>query len=217
MKSYIDKFTIIYKEDENSRYRSYDHCRKAFIENKNNKDKYDLITLNLYAYLASWGMLRNSFLLQKDYLFNKPVVDILCKEEYSRLINFNPLKPDASEDLKLIMKLGNEIKKYYKGKTYITGKYNSEETIKNVSDTLVTKIILGTFGCVLAYDNYVKRALRQKDINGCFSVKSMEQIVTFAKKHKDEINEACNELGNLYTPMKILDMYFWEVGRDQKS
>ena len=43
---------------------------KEIIKYKNDETMYNYITLNLYAYLASWGMLRNSFLMQKDYFFH---------------------------------------------------------------------------------------------------------------------------------------------------
>ena len=62
----VDKFTNIYHSDDNSRYLSYDHIRHAFLELRNDPNKRDLLALNLYAYLASWGKLRNSFLMQKD-------------------------------------------------------------------------------------------------------------------------------------------------------
>ena len=42
------------------------------------------------------------------------------------------------------------------------------------------------------------------------------QILDYLKIHQQatlkEIEKACNKLGDLYTPMKIIDMYFWEVG-----
>ena len=52
-------------ESSDCRDRSYDLCRQFFIANwKNqNQDKKNELALNLYAYLASWGMLRNSFSL----------------------------------------------------------------------------------------------------------------------------------------------------------
>ena len=86
----VDKFIYIYATDANSRYMSYDHIRKAFLYNREKESARDFITLNLYAYLASWGMLRNSFLMQKDYTFSRPVVDVLCSDKYKSLINYNP-------------------------------------------------------------------------------------------------------------------------------
>ena len=178
---YINKFIDSYHNDKNGRYRSYDHCRESFLKYKNDETMYNYITLNLYAYLASWGMLRNSFLMQKDYLFSKPVVEILCKDKYSNLISFNPFKENIITDLETIMSLRDEIKEYYMGQTYIEDGTNKTKTISNVTDTLITKIILGTLGCVPAYDQYFVKALRRNKINGVFNLNSMKQIIQYAK------------------------------------
>ena len=215
----------------NDRYRSYEHCRKCFLDNKYFPAKYDLITLHLYAYLASWGMLRNSFLLHKDYLFNKPVVEILCKPEYDCLKYFDQFGPNAKYYLGRIMKLKEEISDYYNGKTYIikpkTGNNKTiVKTINKVSDTLVSKIILGTLGCIPAYDQFFIKGLKKYNedyklepkIMRRFRKDSLEKLIDFAKANKIEIEDACNKLNNacgvkgLYTPMKVIDMYFWELG-----
>lgn len=209
---HLQNFTDIYHRDPNGRYQSYDHCRQSFLDNRDDKNKRDLITLNLYAYLASWGMLRNSFLMQKDYLFSRPVVDILCDSRYDSLVLFDPFEANIDSQLDLIMLLKKEIIEYYTGKLYISDDDGGEHIIDHVTDTLVSKIMLGTFGCVPAYDQYFVKALRQKGINGVFNKKSMLQIVEFANENKSEILDICNNLGPLYTPMKIIDMYFWEMG-----
>lgn len=216
---YVNDFVGKYKGDVNGRYKSYDHCRKCFLDNKDNPVMYDLIILHLYAYLASWGMLRNSFLLQKDYLFNKPVVEILCDKKYSQLVNFDPFAQNIVDDLKLIMELKEEIINYYTiGKTYIDPETGKTITIKNVTDTLVSKIILGTLGCVPAYDKYLVKGLRKSGIVGTFNLKSLNGIINCVKPDKAHIDIVCNDLDksnnykNLYTPMKIIDAYFWEYG-----
>lgn len=216
-KKYVDDFAIKYNADVNGRYKSYDHCRKCFLDNKDNSAMYDLITLHLYAYLASWGMLRNSFLLQKDYLFNKPVVEILCDKKYSQLVNFDPFAQNIVDDLKLIMELKEEIIHYYTtGKTYIDPETGKPLHIKNVTDTLVSKIILGTLGCVPAYDSFLVKGLRNSGIVGTFNLKSLNGIINCVKSDvayidtvRDDFNKNCN---GLYTPMKIIDAYFWEYG-----
>lgn len=212
IKYYTDRFISTLNKDKNGRYKSYEHCRQCYLDNKDDETKYDLIALNLYAYLASWGMLRNSFLMQKDYLFNLPIVKILCKDEYKQLIKFNPFSEKCNEVISLIMTLRDEIKDYYLSQKYIQDGTNIEIQISNVTDTLVTKIILGTIGCVPAYDQYFVKALRKDGINGVFNEKSMLKLVSFAKDNREVIEEACNRLGNLYTPMKMIDMYFWEKG-----
>ena len=87
------------QNDKNMRYRSFDHCYFYF---KNNYKKYgddaikDTMALHLFAYLSSWGMLRNSFLLQKDYQFNREVVEIIAKKMYETANNNKNL---SAEDL----------------------------------------------------------------------------------------------------------------------
>ena len=82
------------QKDKNMRYRSFDHCYFYF---KDNYEKYgddaikDTMALHLFAYLSSWGMMRNSFLLQKDYQFNREVVEIIAKKMYETANNNNNL------------------------------------------------------------------------------------------------------------------------------
>lgn len=222
----VNDFVCNYKAYPNDRYMSYEHCRKYFLDNRYFPAKYDFITLHLYAYLASWGMLRNSFLLRKDYLFNKPVVKILSKSEYDCLKYFNPFGPNAKNYLGSIKNLKDEINKCYGYKKDKKGK-----DIPLATDILVSKIILGTLGYVPAYDTNFKSGLdeyfgkEEVNKNGLkkFEESSMNVMVDFAIKNKKEIENACKELDQLsgvkglYTPMKIIDMYFFEVGLEAKK
>ena len=101
---HVNKFIEVYNSDENGRYLSYDHIRRAFLKYRKDEDKCDLLALNLYAYLASWGMLRNSFLQQKDYKFLIPVVKILCDPKFETLIDYDPFNDRDKEKALLIMK-----------------------------------------------------------------------------------------------------------------
>ena len=209
---HIDKFINVYSSDVNSRYLSYDHIRKAFLEHRENDDKKDYLALNLYSYLASWGMLRNSFLMQKDYKFLIPVVDILCKKKYETIIDYNPFCDEGNDKPKLIFEAGEEIKKYFLGQTFYEEKTHALMKIKNVSDTLLTKILLGTLSCIPAYDRYVKEGLSKHNIVQKFNAQSIREIRSFAKANKDDIMSYLSKLNELYTPMKIIDMYFFEEG-----
>ena len=209
--SYISKFKKIYSYDGNSRYKSYDHCRQTFLDNRKDPCKHDLIALNLYAYLASWGMLRHSFLMQKDYLFNRGVVDILCDDKYDSLLDYDPFIAGEKDD-ELIIELADEIKHYYSEKTYYTEGINEKKSIKSVSDTLITKIILGTFACTVAYDTYVKKGLAKHRMRQSFSKRSLYEIREYAKENMNSINEELCGLGELYNAIKIIDMCLFEKG-----
>lgn len=221
MELYFKEYITTYMNDDNGRYKSYDHIRNAFIKYRKNKSKKDLLTLFLYNYLASWGMLRNSFLMQKDYKFSLGVINILCEEKYDSVLDYNPFNDEDYLMVDLIKEIGDRIKNYYLHKTYYDERSKKLKEIKNVSDTLITKILLGTFGCCVAYDTYVRKSLRFHGIIQSFGKKSLIQIRDFAKENKSLIEADMVKLNkttkNLYTPFKILDMYFFEKGLSLKD
>ncbi len=209
---YVEKFLMVYNADSNGRYLSYDHVRTAFLNYRKDETKRDLLSLNLYSYLASWGMLRNSFLMQKDYKFLAPIVDIICKERYEPIVNYNPFNDEGNQKPELIVDLVNEIRNYLLGKTYFEEGSNKLKKITNVSETLITKILLGTLGCTVAYDTYVKKGLSKHKLVQKIGMKSILQLRSLAKTNEEEIMKYLSRLNELYTPMKIIDMYFFEEG-----
>lgn len=53
---FVDELVNNYNPyDDTSRDKSYEICRKFFLKNKDDKTKYDDVTIYLFAYLASWG------------------------------------------------------------------------------------------------------------------------------------------------------------------
>jgi hypothetical protein len=92
--------------------------------------------------LSELGKLRNSFLLDRDYLVHMEVVKNLCSREFSKLFE-NP----NDKNIPLVLKAAEAIEKSYEK--------------ESISDTLVTKILLGVFGCVPAYDRFFKYAARK--------------------------------------------------------
>lgn len=209
---HVNKFIEVYDSDENGRYLSYDHIRKAFLEYRKDEDMKDLLALNLYAYLASWGMLRNSFLQQKDYKFLTPVIAILSDPKYESLIDYNPFNDRDKEKAPLMMKLIKRIRNFFIGETYYEEGTRKLKSIDNVSDTLVTKILLGTLGCTIAYDTYAKKGLSSHGMIQKVGIDSIMELRAFAKANEAEIKELLSKLNELYTPMKIIDMYFFEEG-----
>ena len=212
----VNKFIKVYIDDPNGRYMSYDHIRSAFIKYRKDESKHDYLTLELFAYLASWGMLRNSFLQQKDYLFSRPVIEVLCNDKYDCLLYFNPFAEDSDKYVPLMLDLIDAIKKCYLGHTYIGEGENPVNVIDRVSDTLISKIILGTFGCTVAYDTYVCKGLKNIGFSNILGAKSLYQLISFAKANSSQIKQQLERLNELYTPMKIVDMYFFEKGFELK-
>ena len=127
------------KDDPHHRYLSWEYCHEAFRLNRRPQidATIDYLCLHLAWYLASWGMLRNSFLMQKDYKIHADVVRLIYQPEWDDLWDLSPEKLSQEYYADRIMKLSESITEAYVA---------SGAGIP--TDTLLTKILLGTVGCV---------------------------------------------------------------------
>jgi len=205
--------TIKETDDNGStRYKSWEHCYKYFSKDKQQID-IKIACLNLAFYLASWGMYRgSSFLLQQDYFIHKSVINkIIDQKKYFQNIDFLKINDQNKNDFaEKIENLINEIKQSYGN--------------NNVSDTLASKIILGMFGCIPAYDQNFINGLKKhfknnkNDYNGLLTInkKSLIFLFEFYKNNKNQFNNAEKIIqkmtGLKYPAMKLVDMYFWSIG-----
>lgn len=211
------KFYDTLKKDENGRYRSWEHCYSNFINARDNKNaEWDYLSLQLAFYLASWGMYRgSSFLLQKDYKIHIPVVKELLKEEYDPLAGIDCVELKREENQRLLENINAFLDEYYS---------NIRDEVKNIkvrnqlSSTLITKILMGTLGCVPAYDRYfISGIKKQKVASGNYNMKSIGQLVDFYESNIVELENIRKDMkvnGMAYPQMKILDMAFWQIGPD---
>src|SRR3989344_4230624 len=86
---------------------------------------------------------------------------------------------------------------------------------EEISPTLATKILLGTIGCIPAYDRFFIGGLEKEKIQKKFnSEKSFIQMIDFYLKNKVELDSLRNKFKD-YPLMKILDMYFWVAGYER--
>ena len=209
----IREYHFMTVEVEHARYRSWVHCYNAFRDHWNDKTKIDLLCLHLAAYLASWGMLRNSFLLNYDYLVHKPIVESLCSPYFSRLFE----QPNEKQ-VDLVMKATEAVEEGYANQTLIDLK---GETVTGITDTLKTKILLGVFGCTPAFDKYFVKTVRQYRIcSGSFNRQSLDGLWDYYESHHTAFKKLCEDLtidGTAYPPMKLLDMCCWQVGYESDA
>ena len=209
IKDYFNETVI----DEHGRYLSWRHCYKAFGENRNKTDEQtiDYLCLHLAFYLASWGMLRgSSFLLQKDYKVHTPIVRMIQEERYNPLFGISARNLCKEENLFLLEEIGNRIKEAYAKELPA-----KEGVINNATETLITKILLGTLGCVPAYDRYYIDAVKKHKVSsGQYNSTSVKGVATYYCDHKEEFEALRMELskcGVEYPPMKLMDMCFWQA------
>lgn len=203
------------KVDENGRYRSWEHCYSHFIKARGSQEiDYDYLSLQLAFYLASWGMYRgSSFLLQKDYKVHIPVVKELLSEKYDVLAGIECVSFREKSNQQLLLDINSFLGQYY---DKIRHKVKEQELKNQLSFTLITKILMGTLGCVPAYDRYFIAGIKnQKVATGNYNLKSIMQLVDFYEKNFarfEPVREKMEVEGMPYPQMKMIDMGFWQVG-----
>lgn len=191
----------------NHRYRSWEYCHEAFKQHRQNPSdaEMDLLCLHLAWYLASWGMLRNSFLIQKDYRVHMSVVKLLLDPKWDELWDIDAEKLVLPQYAEKIVLLCAESKAAY------------TETCGGIpTETLLSKILLGTLGCVPAYDRYFKKALSvTKAATQQCSAKSLVMLGNLYLKYNEQfeaLRKYCSTDSVEYPAAKIIDMCFFEYG-----
>ena len=203
------------RANENGRSRSWEHCYRVFRDARTDPSPdYDYLSLHLAFYLASWGMYRGScFLLQKDYKVLSPIVEEILKPEYDCLFGLACADLRKSEVQTMLETVYDYSANHFGPmRDQVAGR----KVESPVSQVLITKILMGTLGCVPAYDRFfgigAKYLGLEKDT---YQEKSLRELVDFYEAHNDRLEEArrgmqCEDL--TYPQMKLLDMGFWQIG-----
>lgn len=207
----IDKYISAIATDKYHRYRSWDQCFKAFDTSGEKETQ----VIELAFYLASWGMYRGSSgLLQKNHLIHQGALDILLSDTAQQLRCCKD-REISKADIEAILELKSKLPKHYRSITFTKGSDKPKPI--SPTDTLLSKIMLGTLGCVPAYDRYFIGGLKKMGMsNKSFNQKSLVDLCIFIGKNKDDIEKAqllLNQKTNRHYPyMKIIDLYFWQIG-----
>ena len=227
--AFITKTRKFYKELQEhtaSRYRSWEYCYTQFYEARKNPERanVDNLSLHLAFYLASWGMYRgSSFLLQYDYTIHTSVVKEILKSEYSTLFGLECKELNNEQTSSLLKKLNSEISTIYNP---FRLELKETEVTQDISNILVSKVLLGTLGCVPAYDRFCVDAVKKNKVTtGNYNIASLQKLIKFYEEHQEKLENLRSEFlikyefdGEEktldYPQMKLLDIGFWKIGFD---
>ena len=192
-----------------SRYRSWEHCYRFFQEHhKELLEVKNDAALHLGFYLASWGMYRgSSFLLQHTYTVHVHVIDALASPQFRNLWQHDVGSHD--DDVKLastIMDLVTSVKAAY-------------GQLGRPTDTLTTKILLGTIGCLPACDRFFINGFRAQQFKySSLNKHFIDRILQYCIDSRQELTKLQSKIkgrgGLKYPFMKLADMHFWQIGFD---
>lgn len=208
------------RANENGRSRSWEHCYRVFRDARNDPSPdCDYLSLHLAFYLASWGMYRGScFLLQKDYKVLVPVVEEILKSEYDCLFGLLCTDVRKLEVQAMLTNARDYIADYFDP---IRKEVAGRERTSSVSPVLITKILMGTLGCVPAYDRFFQDGVATyKVTTQTYSLESVRKLAKFYEAHNDRLEEARRGMRTddlTYPQMKLLDMGFWQVGFEKDA
>ena len=223
IRKYIDEFKDN-GQDITHRYSSFDLCYNYFTTNRDQLtgNNMEMSCYVLWSYLASWGMLRNSFLLQKSPAYLKDLIIYIqaCQD----IFEIDVSSYDNEDNRKRLIKTYTGIAEALRlADPKVIDK--NGKPVKNARGiTLVTKIMLGVFGCVPAYDRNFTETFKiigkgKGFKSNTLSESSLIAIFDFYKDHKpliDSIRINCpvktfdkshSNSGHCYTIAKIIDMY----------
>jgi hypothetical protein len=199
-----------YVEDrrDTARYASFDYCFNYFrsfykeqrLEAVLAPENLQLSCLHLGFYLASWGMFRGkSHLLQGSMKHYTPLLDVIVN----------------SPDLFTL-----DVPNYDEGSiAHLRGAFDRVRLAfpHSATETLVTKVMLGVFGCVPAFDTYFKKGFGTSR----FGPKSLRGIRGFYDENREVLDRfriatidfsTGADTNVRYTVAKVIDMVFFIEG-----
>ena len=95
------------------------------------------------------------------------------------------------------------------------------EVASPVSPVLITKILMGTLGCVPAYDRFFQDGVATYKVTTQeYSRNSLLKLVDFYEEYNDRLEEARRGMRTedlTYPQMKLLDMGFWQIGFERDA
>jgi hypothetical protein len=197
------------RRDPGARYASFDYCFNYFQQARENQqsanlcqdDRLELSCLHLGFYLASWGMMRGSGGLHRRSLRElAPVVEMIAREPAATWELDIPGYSDGG--VEEVLSLSRRIRQAY--------------TVP-ASPILVTKTMLGVFGCVPAFDRFFRIGFGVSTL----SYRALIKIGKYYETNRSALDgmQICTldfttgrDTRRRYTSAKIIDMIFFQEG-----
>jgi hypothetical protein len=222
LKANLDSFMADRKPD--ARYTSFDYCFNYFQSHRERDEVARLAApegmqascLQLGFYLASWGMFRGSgLLIGRSAKQFEPVMELIAQTPRETWeIDAHCYTDEACGK---IVDLSERIRQALR---------DPARALRYPSGTLATKVMLGVFGNVPAFDTYVRKGLRQELGVSRFGAGALREIGRFYRDNAAIINshreptldfDTGKATDRVYSRAKVIDMTFYVEGGGRGS
>ncbi len=191
-----------------SRYVSFDYCYNYFRTCADLTDDMERSCLTLGFFLASWGMFRGKSLLEKSIKHYEETIEYIA-EIPKDFWSIDVREYDTTIDI--ILEIYNEIR---------------QKMVPDNRDlVVVSKVMLGVFGFVPAFDDYFCSTFRYLSNNEYgfrrMNYKSLDYLFRFYLANKEVVDRLSSEMFTTdfrtgektsinYPRAKIIDMFGWQ-------
>ncbi len=142
-----------------------------------------------------------------------PVVEKVLKPEYDCLFGLACTDVRNGDVWKQLKNLSDDIGYHF---WPIRNEVAGREVASPVSPVLITKILMGTLGCVPAYDRFFEEGARHLGLEKkSYNEDSLLELADIYEAHNDRLEDARRGMRTddlIYPQMKLLDMGFWQIG-----
>lgn len=207
----IEHNLALYLDDRQptARYSSFDYCFNYFQSQRERQRLAEILTgadlqlacLHLGFFLASWGMLRGSTALHtKSLKHYVPVIETVVRAP-SQIWSID-VDGYTDEAIEMILEFRRHLRSAFP---------------QRASDILVTKIMLGVFGCVPAFDGQFQRGFRVSGLGA----NELRRVAAFYSDNSEVIDryrvptidfDTGRPTNRRYTRAKVIDMIFFIEG-----
>jgi hypothetical protein len=154
----------------------------------------------------------SSFLLSHAHTVHRAVIDTLAQRRFLPLWGAEFDGADAADLVPLTLDAAGAIRASYQPFSSMVGSLPP-------TDTLVTKVILGTLGCLPACDRYFISGFKRAGFAYSYLNRPfIERVVDFCCKNRRALRAEQARIERRhqcrYPLMKLVDMHFWQLGFD---
>lgn len=226
----LTRFNTEFEQGAAHRYASYDFCYNYFHNVRGEALVKDM-EKSCYAigfYLASWGMYRgSSFILERSAFYYKWLIEYIASLENDSIWEIDVNNYNEDGNYNRILEVYEKIESLIFPKNH-----NGDEGQKNHL-TMVTKIMMGVFGCIPAFDQFFIKTFKklyprhfpteQNNVT-ILSLSALEKIYDFYQANQANIDADIIQRQTIdfntgdftvfnYTKAKLIDMYGFRKGK----